>query len=112
MVLFVLAEMLKVMGHSVSVFERPEDAFGYMQQHGENIDLVITDYHMPGMNGLDLLSKLRKLGCNLPAMILTAYSAEVDERWAEQCNARVIDKPVKIDVLRNYIQSCQQAGSQ
>jgi two-component system response regulator PilR (NtrC family) len=37
------------------------------------IDLVITDYRMPGKTGLDLIVALRELRPNLPVVMITAY---------------------------------------
>jgi DNA-binding NtrC family response regulator len=37
----------------------------------QNLDLIITDMNMPGMNGLDLLKLIGRLKRNLPIIILT-----------------------------------------
>jgi DNA-binding NtrC family response regulator len=36
--------------------------------------LAILDVRMPGMDGLELLAKMREIGIRVPAMIVTAYS--------------------------------------
>jgi DNA-binding NtrC family response regulator len=46
-------------------------------QAGSTVDVVITDYRMPGMNGLELMSALRKKGLSVPMILLSAHS-EVD----------------------------------
>ncbi|MGH9535917.1 MAG: response regulator [Terriglobales bacterium] len=35
-------------------------------------DVIVTDIAMPGMNGIEFLLKSRQLGCQLPAILLTA----------------------------------------
>lgn len=39
-------------------------------------DLIILDIMLPGMNGFEVLSKLRQKGCKTPVIILTARNAE------------------------------------
>ena len=43
------------------VIEAENGSDGLLQIHSERPDLVITDYQMPGMNGLDVLAEVRKL---------------------------------------------------
>lgn len=47
-------------------------------------DCVILDIHLGGMSGLELLSKLRALGRNLPVLIITAH----DDAQAREAAAR------------------------
>jgi two-component system nitrogen regulation response regulator NtrX len=42
-------------------------------RRGVDIDLVITDYRMPGMNGLDLATALRHILPAVPVIMLTAH---------------------------------------
>jgi CheY-like chemotaxis protein len=37
-------------------------------------DVVVTDYAMPGMTGLDLATKIREMEPNLPIIIATGYA--------------------------------------
>lgn len=39
-------------------------------------DLVLTDYHMPNMNGLELLHEVQQLGIDTPVIIMTANGSE------------------------------------
>jgi FixJ family two-component response regulator len=107
LVLEVHNEMLKLMGYTTFAFECAEDALNYIQQSGENLDLLITDYHMPEFNGLDFIQKVRDLGYNFPSMIVTGFSEAVDKARAEKFGVKVIDKPVKFHVLADHIKSFQ-----
>ena len=51
-----------------------EDALAIMAQ--ENIALVVADYRMPGMTGIELLEKTRQKYPNTIRVILTAYTDE------------------------------------
>lgn len=47
--------------------------------HSENYDGIIMDIMMPGKNGLEVLSQIRKEGCRTPVLLLTAKS-EIEDR--------------------------------
>ena len=47
----------------------------------DTFDVIVLDIMMPGMNGLEVLAALRKLGIVTPVLLLTA-KAEVDDRVA------------------------------
>ncbi|HFB53746.1 MAG TPA: GGDEF domain-containing response regulator, partial [Sulfurimonas autotrophica] len=40
----------------------------------KEIDLILTDINMPNMGGLEFISKLREINCDLPIMILSAHT--------------------------------------
>jgi signal transduction histidine kinase len=67
---------------------------------GHNIDLIVTDYLMPKMNGLDLLVAVRKRYPTLPVIIMTAYAETslVIEAMKNHCDS-FIEKPFSPDQL-------------
>jgi DNA-binding NtrC family response regulator len=68
------------------------------------IDIVLTDYAMPEMNGIELLQKIRKNNKTIPVIIMTAYGDKslVIEAMHYQCNG-FIDKPFDMDELLEEI---------
>jgi two-component system chemotaxis response regulator CheY len=54
----VLAFSVENAGYDVVVAKDGIDALNYLD--GRTIDLVLTDYHMPNMNGLELIEKIRQ----------------------------------------------------
>ena len=41
----------------------------------EKIDLVVTDFKLPGMNGLEFLQAIKRIDASLPVVIMTAYGS-------------------------------------
>ncbi len=43
-------------------------------------DIVFLDYAMPGMDGLRVLRAIRKLSADIPVVLVTAYTGEIELR--------------------------------
>jgi PAS domain S-box-containing protein len=65
--------MLMDLGHSV--LEAPSAAHALkLLESDSQFDVVITDYAMPGMNGLDLATAIKKIQPQLPIVLATGYA--------------------------------------
>ena len=71
----VLSELLKDEGFEV--FTADSAAEGLPIVRGSDLDLVLTDMKMPGMDGIEFLAKIKELDSELPVILITAY-AEVE----------------------------------
>ena len=69
------------------------------------IACLIVDYHMPELNGLDLVAELRKRGRNVPAIIMITAATDpmVERRAAELGIRHVLKKPLANRVLLNTL---------
>ena len=68
----VLGDILTDKGFGVSIKTDPRQALELAQ--GQSFDLVITDLRMPGMDGVELLQKLRRIHSDQTVIIMTAYA--------------------------------------
>ena len=69
-----------------------------------SIDVVVTDIRMPDINGLDLLSLIRKKYPSTKVIIMTAYgSAEVQKEATRRGSFYYIEKPFEISDIRTLI---------
>ncbi len=70
---------------------------------------LIVDYHMPGLNGLDLVAELRRRGRDVPAIIMITATTDpsVERRAAELGIRHVLKKPLAnqllLSTLRNHL---------
>lgn len=61
--------------------------------------LVLTDQHMPRLDGTEALGRLRAEGRRCPAVLVTSF-ADADLREAARAlDCRVLDKPVDVSLL-------------
>jgi DNA-binding NtrC family response regulator len=62
------------LGEEGFVTHAAEDAeTGLKILHREKIDLVVTDFRLPGMSGLEFLQAVKRVDASLPVVIMTAY---------------------------------------
>ena len=66
---------LKRAGYHVDTAKDGAEAWEILQQHG--YDLLITDYNMPGLSGVELIKNVRAAGMGLPVILATgSYPAD------------------------------------
>ena len=88
-----------------SVFSESNAKAAWRHYLGDNnvpLDLVICDWMMPGMDGLELLEKVREHDSKVPFVMLTAISKSGSVQAALACGASgYILKPFAIGALQN-----------
>jgi two-component system capsular synthesis sensor histidine kinase RcsC len=73
-------------------------------ESGVSPDLVLTDLTMPGMNGIELASEIRRRGHSTPIVCCTGFVEESTERAGLAAGMRAfVRKPVDWDHLRNVL---------
>jgi len=93
-----LRDFLVSEGHRVMEAENGESAI--RTATANHFDLVLLDYKMPGMNGLEVLKEVKKINREIDVVIITAYGTI--ETAVEAIKAGAIDyitKPVELDEL-------------
>lgn len=99
----VFEEFLTSMGHRVTAVSDGSEALEALR--AQPFDLVLMDVQMPGMDGVEVVGRLRKGLCgaraaSLPVIALTAYSMAGDrERFIEAGMTDYLSKPVTLDRL-------------
>jgi len=69
---------LEAEGHSVDIVAEGESALDRLANSGEKFDVVVLDVMLPGMNGFEVVSSLRKSRNYVPVLILTARGRPED----------------------------------
>src|ERR1700678_1281785 len=91
-------------GHKVDCAPDGTDAFDLVSADPGAYDIVISDHHMTGMNGLELVMRLREI--NYPGMIAIVSSelnGEVADEYRKLGVDRILYKPVELTDLRALV---------
>ena len=98
-----LVESLSSLGYRADGYASADDYIGLIG--GKSFDCVVTDIHMPGMSGLDLMKLLAAGGSTTPVVLITARSdTNLEARAAAAGAACLLRKPFEINDLIQCIQ--------
>jgi DNA-binding NtrC family response regulator len=102
-----LGEFLTQEGFAVTVAGSAEDALALAQQ--THFDLALCDIQLPGIDGLELLDRLLKIGPDTFVMLITAYGTVESAVAAFQRGAHdYLMKPILLDEVLVKIRRLQQ----
>lgn len=94
----VIAEALKRETYAVDAVHDGEEGFNLADS--QPYDLLIVDRMLPGMEGAEIVKKLRKNGKNMPILFLTALGTTEDKAFGLDAGADdYLVKPFAIDEL-------------
>lgn len=90
-----LKRLLSRMGYRVSAFNDADQAIDFYISQPEAFDLIITDMTMPGMSGEELTRRIRETDQQIPIIIQTGFSEDLDiDRLQSLGVGAVLKKPV------------------
>ncbi len=81
---------LPLSGCAVEVFTDPEVALAWIAANPEHLDVLITDFSMPGMSGLELVKAARELVPDLPVVLTSGHLDREDLADAERLRVEAI----------------------
>jgi len=105
-----LEELLTENGYKVTIFSDSRDALKQFKKQPDNFDLVIADQTMPLMTGLELTESILKLKADMPAILCSGYSDNINEDTISEAGIKAyFQKPVNTnDLLKKLHQLVSQ----
>ena len=97
-----IAEMLRHLGETAVVCS---NASGAMERvRAGKLDLMLIDYRMPELTGIDLISMLREEGFQIPVIMMSGYSVTEQRVDLEKSGVfTILKKPITLSELREAI---------
>jgi FixJ family two-component response regulator len=92
-----LVALIRSVGHEARGFASAEE---YLAIQDGNCACVITDLHMPGISGIEMMLKLGEMGYSVPAIMITARAEPSTEARAVAAGALcILRKPFEAEAL-------------
>ncbi len=108
-----ISAVLQAQGYRVSGFDDSTQALEFIRSHAADVDLLVTDYNMPGMSGLDLSRAARALRPDLPIVVASGYLSGDLREGAQAAGVNFLfDKPAGIDELCRRIEALLETQAQ
>ena len=97
-----LSERIRMRDHKSDVALDGEEALKQMDD--DLPDVVVLDLKMPGIDGMEVLRRIRKAYPNVQVIMLTGHGSDKDEKEARKLGAfEYLQKPVEIETLMKKI---------
>ncbi len=97
-----LGDLVESEGHQPILAYNGMEALKIFKQN--NVDIIIVDFKMPGLNGIETLFEIRKLNSTVPVVMMTAHAnKEIINDAKLQGVVDTLDKPFNINKLMKII---------
>lgn len=109
----VATALLQRLGYAVLAAGGGAEALELFGRHRSGVCCVIADLTMPGMDGWELLSALRKIQPHLPVVLASGYSEEqAMDRARPELPQAFLQKPYSKSELQNALRQALETGAQ
>ena len=99
-----------VYGVSIVSFTDSVRALKHFKKNKKDYRLVIADWRMPNLDGLELLKKVKKLNPNVRTILISAYEVENEPVFQRYVKEGIIDKFIQKPMTMNYL--CIEVNNQ
>jgi len=114
----VIPRVLELMGYRVAARADGFEALDYVSRFGGQVDVLVTDFDMPGISGVELAIKVREMAPALPVILVSGRRGSLTAAERAGNIGAVLLKPYNGDdlaraigqVLENKLSSCPQSS--
>ncbi len=102
---FLIKRTLERWGYRVSAFLEQREALDALLAGVQRFDLVLTDFNMPGLSGLEVARAIRNAQPDLPVIVVSGFVSDEMRAQVEAAGVReVISKAHEVEELRDAVQ--------
>lgn len=102
---FMIKRLMERWGYRVSAVHEQHEALDALLVRRVPFDLVVTDFSMPGISGLDIAQAIRDALPDLPVIMVSGYVTDALRTQAAAAGVReLIAKPQDLEALRDAVQ--------
>ena len=101
----VVEAILKLEGHQTRVFTEPDEALRAIDAERGKVKLLLTDFVMPGMNGMELIEQAKKNAPDLRTILFSGNFGQDIMRYYPVKPDRFLNKPFQPKALTGLVQA-------
>ncbi|GAB4423337.1 MAG: hypothetical protein Kow002_12870 [Anaerolineales bacterium] len=106
-ILKLLHSTLDTLEHELAIFEAPSGEEAMLEASREKIDLLVADYRLPGMTGVELMHKVRARYPNVHVILITGLDdKKARDEILNAGAAAVFDKPISLKDFLDAVERC------
>ena len=103
--LLLVEQMLRRLGYRVTCFQDPRQALAAVRAQPRAFDLIVSDFNMPELSGLDVAREVARISAELPVVISSGYLTEEQRAELLRSGARdLIRKESTLEELGPVVQ--------
>jgi len=105
-----MAERMRARGMEVTAITSPSEALKRARE--ESYDVIVMDFMMPEIDGLEALKELKRINPDLQIILLTGYATMEKKIEAKNLGATdLVEKPADIDTLTDKIRKTHEKNN-
>ncbi len=105
------ARALRNKGYNVIEAEDGENALELLHENSDDIDLLITDVMMPGIDGPSLIRKVRETHADLKVIFISGYAEDTfRKRLDDGAMVHFLPKPFSLQELAGKVKEVMSPG--
>ena len=98
------ARMLKSLAYETIEAEGPSEAMTTCNEHGSEIDLIITDFNMPELSGTEMMEKIREDLPQMKVIYVSGFDMDTVSTNAPSAADTFLQKPYSRDTLKDLVE--------
>ena len=102
--------LLQRSGYAVRPFEHPLAALAAANEPGAGVDVVVSDYNMPEMNGMELAEAVRRVLPGVPVVITSGFISDEMRQQAQALGVALLQKEYTLERLPGLVHAVLGAG--
>ncbi|MFN3742392.1 MAG: response regulator [Anaerolineales bacterium] len=100
-----LRSTLDTLGHDLRIVEVPSGEEALLEISRRKVDLLVVDYRLPGMNGVELIEKARARQPDIKVIIISAVQEAAARQAMRKINPiAIFDKPIPLGDFLNTVE--------
>jgi CheY-like chemotaxis protein len=96
-----LLDVFRSFGYDVTIAASGDEALRLFAEG--DYDVLVTDLLMPGMNGWEVIARLRRAAPRLPVIMLTGSAPDIDLERVRREDVTLVHKPATLPRLRDVL---------